>query len=433
MNSSVLQTPEITALDEALGHPAVRPVVEIYKWATEQGLRGANAETVFDEYCRRLVVDGVRLLRGHVSTPTLHPQWSGYGYTWRRQTNAINVQVFLRNGAPSDLWLTSPFAWLIEQAHAGRVTVDMRRHLERGPDQRDFPALVEFHAEGATDYYAAIYVFGENGDPAHGKGVVFSFTTDAPGGFSDFEIELIQSTLPVISLALKAHAGHQIASNLLRTYLGEHTAQRVHTGSILRGATEGLHAALLYADVRGFTKLTDVTPGSEIIEMLDDIFEALIAPMRTRGGHVLKFIGDALLAIFPFEEGDEAYACRMALDSAEEAIGELEKRRVERMEAGRPFAKVDVALHVGDVLYGNFGGVDRLDFTAIGPAVNEVARLEKLCEPLGRTLLMSERFARGASECPGRMTSLGSFTLRGVGEPKQVFGCSKEYADPVAS
>ena len=100
---------------------------------------------------------------------------------------------------------------------------------------------------------------------------------------------------------------------------------------------------------------------------------------------------------------------------------------------GRPFAKVDVALHVGDVLYGNFGGVDRLDFTAIGPAVNEVARLEKLCEPLGRTLLMSERFARGASECPGRMTSLGSFTLRGVGEPKQVFGCSKEYADPVAS
>ena len=112
-----------------------------------------------------------------------------------------------------------------------------------GPDQRDFPALVEFHAEGATDYYAAIYVFGENGDPAHGKGVVFSFTTDAPGGFSDFEIELIQSTLPVISLALKAHAGHQIASNLLRTYLGEHTAQRVHTGSILRGATEGLHAA----------------------------------------------------------------------------------------------------------------------------------------------------------------------------------------------
>jgi adenylate cyclase len=433
MKSSLLEAPVRSELDEALDHPAARPVVEIYKWATELGLRGASAETIFDGYCRNLVVNGIRLLRGHVSTPTLHPQWAGYGYTWRRKTNALNVQVFLRGDTPSEMWLTSPFFNLIDRAQRGERDPQLRRRLEQGPEQRDFPALIEFHAEGATDYFAAISVFGENGDPAQGKGVVYSFTTDAPGGFRDPEIELIQMTLPAVSLALKAHAGHQIATNLLRTYLGDHTASRVHSGSVQRGATEALRAALFYADVRGFTKLTDVTPADQIIDMLDDIFETLIAPMRTRGGHVLKFIGDAVLAIFPFEDGDEAYTCRAALDAAEEAIEALEKRRLERMEAGVPFASVDIALHVGELMYGNFGAVDRLDFTAIGPAVNEVARLEKLCEPLGRKLLMSERFARAAVTCSGRLKALGSFNLRGVSEPKEVFGCAKELSDPVAS
>jgi adenylate cyclase len=195
-----------------------------------------------------------------------------------------------------------------------------------------------------------------------------------------------------------------------------------------------LQAALLYADVRGFTRLSDILSGAEIMDMLDDIFEAVIAPLRSRGGHVLKFIGDAVLAIFPFGERDEAETCRIALDAAEEALASLSARADERRKEGRPFADVDIALHVGEVLYGNFGAVDRLDFTAIGPAVNEVARLEKLCEPLGRHILMSERFANAARRpCGARMRSLGTFTLRGVGAPKEVFGCSKEVADPVAT
>ena len=261
-----------------------------------------------------------------------------------------------------------------------------------------------------------------------------SFTTDAPGGFAEGEIELIQATLPALALALKSHAGHEIASNLLRTYLGEHAGQRVHSGSVRRGVAESLQAALLYADVRGFTRLSDILSGAEIMDMLDDIFEAVIAPLRPRGGHVLKFIGDAVLAIFPFEERDEAETCRIALDAAEEALASLSVRGDERRKEGRPFAEVDIALHVGEVLYGNFGAVDRLDFTAIGPAVNEVARLEKLCEPLGRHILMSDRFANAArTPCGARMRSLGTFTLRGVGAPKEVFGCSKEVADPVAT
>ena len=161
MNSLAVAAPDWGQESAPLFDPEMRPLAEIYKWLTSAGLRGANAEALFDGYCQRLVWAGVRLLRGHVSTRTLHPQWQGYGFTWRRETNAMHVQMFAHNGAPSEVWLTSPFFHLIERARAGEFDAQIRRRLEEGPEQRDFPALVEFHAEGATDYFAAINTFGE--------------------------------------------------------------------------------------------------------------------------------------------------------------------------------------------------------------------------------------------------------------------------------
>jgi adenylate cyclase len=144
--------------------------------------------------------------------------------------------------------------------------------------------------------------------------------------------------------------------------------------------------------------------------------------LRPRGGHVLKFIGDAMLATISFDEPDERAACRRALDAAVEASANLKARNSERDAVGLPFADVDIALHVGEVLYGNVGAADRLDFTVIGPAVNEVVRMEKLCEPLNRQILFSSRFAEAAGQCDGRLESLGQFQLRGVDEAKEIFG-----------
>jgi adenylate cyclase len=178
---------------------------------------------------------------------------------------------------------------------------------------------------------------------------------------------------------------------------------------------------LWYADIRGFTAIGDTTPELIVIELLDAIFETLTASLRPRGGQVLKFLGDGMLAIFPFADATRDEICSQALDAAAEAMNGLDRLNAARLEAGKPIAAVDLGLHLGEVLYGNVGAVDRLDFTVIGPAVNEVARIETLCEPLGRTVLISAELASVVGD-RRRLEPLGSHTLRGVRNPREIYG-----------
>jgi adenylate cyclase len=403
--------------DDALG----RRIIEMHIWAVREGLRGADAYELFDGYCQRLVVCGAPLWRAHTAMETLHPQWNGYGYVWRRDLNAIEPEQYAHGSADEAIFITSPLNALVRRARAGEPNPSMRRRLEAGPDQRDFPVLEEFFALGATDYVAQLLIYGEKGDRSQGSGIVYSFTTDRKGGFSDDDATLVQATLPALSLAMKAHAGHVIASGLLATYLGEDAGRRVHAGSIMRGSVDELRAALWYADIRGFTSISDTLPGTAVIELLNEVFEILTSALRERGGQVLKFIGDGLLATFPFEEADRTETCRRALDAAVEATRNLDALNAERAAAGAPVAPVDLALHLGEALYGNVGATDRLDFTVIGPAINEVARIEALCEPLGRSVLASAEFVAGMMDADRRLKSLGRHTLRGVKGPKEIF------------
>ena len=249
------------------------------------------------------------------------------------------------------------------------------------PNQRDFPILKEFFAQGATDYFAQLFTFGENGDPSQGTGVVYSFASDRRGGFDDNDTALLRATLPGLSLAMKAHAGYVIASALLQTYLGEQTGRRVHAGAIERGSVESLHAVLWFADIRGFTPTSDASPGPVVIELLNSVFEIIAATLRSRGGEVLKFLGDGVLATLSFKEADRARTCQNALDAAAETMRKLEMLNATRAASGVPTVTVDIALHIGEVLYGNVGATDRLDFTVIGPAVKEVTRIERCRTP----------------------------------------------------
>jgi adenylate cyclase len=403
--------------DSVLG----RRVIDTHIWALREGLRGASAYDLFDGYCQRLVVHSVPLWRAHTAMETLHPQWSGYGYTWRRDLNAIQPEQYTRSDITGQEWLSSPMYDLICRARQGEDNPTMRRHLEAGPSERDFPILDEFFAGGATDYLAQLFTFGETGDPSHGTGVAYSFASDRRGGFDDNDAALILATLSCLSLAMKADAGHIIASALLRTYLGNEPGRRVHAGAIERGSVESIYAVLWYADIRGFTPTSDTSPGPVIIDLLNTVFEALTAPLRTRGGEVLKFLGDGMLATLPFAEAERAETCRRALDAAAEATQALADLNTARTAAGLPVVAVDLALHVGEVLYGNVGAADRLDFTVIGPAVNEVARIEALCEPLGRPVLISAEFAAALDDADNRLETLGHYNLRGVREAKEIF------------
>ena len=252
-------------------------------------------------------------------------------------------------------------------------------------------------------------------------GIGYSFATDRPDGFHDDDLVLLKAVLPVVSLAMMTHAGHTIASGLLGAYLGEDAGGRVHAGAIERGSVESIRAVLWYADIRAFTALADTTPGEVVIELLDEVFEALTASIRPRGGQVLKFLGDGMLAIFPFEDVTREQVCRQALDAAVESMSAVDRLNMTRCEAGKPAASVDLALHLGEVLYGNVGAVDRLDFTVIGPAVNEAARIEALCEPLSRRVLVSAEFAVAAGDSR-RLEPLGYHTLRGVRDAREIFG-----------
>lgn len=191
MPSSVPAALDIQLPIRTFDGPLGRRIIETHIWAVREGLRGAAARDLFDGYCQRLVINGVPLWRAHVAMETLHPQWAGYGFTWRRDLNAIQPEQYARGDYTEPEWLNSPMFHLIGRARAGEANPSMRRRLEAGEQQRDFPALAEFFAAGATDYFAQLFTFGERGDPSQGTGVVYSFAADRRGGFDEDDMTLV--------------------------------------------------------------------------------------------------------------------------------------------------------------------------------------------------------------------------------------------------
>jgi adenylate cyclase len=232
--------------------------------------------------------------------------------------------------------------------------------------------------------------------------------------------------LPRLGLSLKATLTYQFAVNLLDTYVGRDAGKRIRSGEIRRGHAEIIRAVVWYADLRGFTALTDTVPTDELQATLDEYFNCMVCPLMGRGGQVLNFIGDGLLATFDLENAGKDSVCREALDSAVEALDLVKRLNAERSAAGQPVMELDLALHLGDVLYGNVGALDRQDFTVIGPAVNEASRIEDQCERLGRNILLSETFAAAAIQCSDRLMSLGRHSLRDVRAPQELFTVKDE-------
>jgi adenylate cyclase len=397
---------------------------DLHVWGIREGLRGTEPTALFADLCRRLTDAGVPVWRAFAGARTLHPQWAGYGYTWRRDGGGVEPQQFPRGDRYEQLIADSAFGYLRRKAAAmapdGEHWISLRRRLS-GPEARlDFPLLTELAADGATDYFAELVRPG--GDEAfHGGGIGYSFATDRADGFSDDDIAILSAVLPVVSLAMRAYAGYAIAAGLLSAYLGHDAGRRVHQGAVERGSVETISAVLWNADIRGFTPIAGDTPGGAIIELLDDVFETLAASLRPRGAQILKFLGDGMLAIFRFDDVRQQETCREALDAATEAMAAIDRMNRTRGATGKRVGSVDLALHLGKVLYGNIGAADRLDFTVIGPAVNEVARIEALCEPLGRNVLVSAEFAAAiGQDC--RLVPLGRHSLRGVREARAIYG-----------
>jgi adenylate cyclase len=382
-----------------------REIRAVVDWLIDGARSAPQPQQVLAELSERLAACGIPLWRVAVFVRTLHPNVMGRRFIWRP---GAQIEV---SEAPFELLETAefrdnPIARVYETGRA------IRRKLTDPNSAVDFPVLADLRAQGVTDYLASPLFFTD------GAIHVVTCTTREPGGFTNTQVAGIEAIITPLARVAEIRALRRTASTLLDTYVGHDAGERILAGRIRVGDIEEIHAAIWLSDMRGFTALADGLPPRVLIDLLNRYFDCQVPVIIDHGAEVLKFMGDGLLAIFTIA-GDETEVCRRALAAARQAQANI----AALSDSAMPGLRFGLALHIGDVLYGNIGSGNRLDFTCIGPAVNCAARIEKLTSQLGRAILASDEFAR---HCPGEFAGLGEFTLAGFSAPQLVFGLEDE-------
>jgi adenylate cyclase len=386
-------------------------------WLHLQTLNGADIGTLIEGFCARLL-EGVAIERAVVGIILPHPQVDASDFIWVRRTERAERQVVTQRAMATP----SPFRHFAETGQE-----ELRFRLD-GEAPQLFPILDELRQRGFTDYIA-LGAFGRPlpqalrpyYPPKTADGVATSFATARAGGFHDAELAVLRTLLRPFAVAVWAAAMYEMAETLLCAYLGDRSGRRVLTGQVRRGQGEIVHAVLWRSDLRGSTALAESASLEVYLATLNAYFDCVVDAVTAHGGEVLKFIGDGVLAMFPFEVGTEAgaVAAQEAVAAAREALERLAAINVSRRQAGENPIRCGIALHTGDAMYGNVGSARRLDFTVMGPAINEVCRLETLCKALSVPFVMSASVANLLRK--EQLQSLGWHTLHGVGRDIAVF------------
>ncbi|NCF26410.1 MAG: adenylate/guanylate cyclase domain-containing protein [Gammaproteobacteria bacterium] len=385
-------------------------------WLMSQALGDGDVRVIVAGCCDRLLAAGIPLWRGFVSFRILHPKFASVSVIWRRdeQSGTVeHIETLHGDAFSSEDWRQSPMNHMLSTQ-----IPFLRRRLKGEEALLDFPVCRELRDQGGSDYVAWMIPFARDDDPGpHLDGVIGSWATDRPSGFSDGEIRSLVRIQRRLVVSLKVQIKQQIAHTVLATYLGRDAGRQVLDGQIKRGDGEMVHAIIWYSDMRDSTRLADSMAAEEFLQTLNSYFECTAGAVLANGGEVLRFIGDAVLAIFPIRDHDPQSACELAMAAAGDAASRLQALNEER--AGHDLEALDygLGLHVGDVMFGNIGVQERLEFSVIGPAANEVARIESLTKTLGHRALASVEFARCM---PRRFESAGKHTLKGVGAPLEV-------------
>jgi adenylate cyclase len=386
-------------------------------WVTEAGLIGRTESEVMAGFCQRVVEAGIPLARALVILDTLHPIYEGRAFRWRADApQSVEAVDYGRTneGEAAENWRRSAFFHLLQSGE--RM---LRRRLVAG-DSADFLTIEQARDEGMTDYVALIHRFAAEAVIGEMDCVYSSWATDAARGFGEDEVGALKQLAPYLNLAVKSAALARMAGTLAATYLGRDAGQRVMSGRIMRGVAEKISAVLWSSDLHGYTHISDNSPPEQIIPLLNDYADVVISAVHRHGGDVLKLIGDGTLAIFAARDRHEA--CLAALAAAAQVRRDAAKLNADRAGAGLATTPVYLALHVGEVFYGNIGSKDRLDFTVIGPAVNEVSRILAMSRSVERDLLLSENFVDALGpDLRRRLASVGRYALRGVGRPQELF------------
>jgi adenylate cyclase len=399
-------------------------------WLTRAGLAGTAETDIVAGFCERCVAVGLPLGRVHVFIDTLHPVHEGRLFRWGysptepplveygRTTPELAAVSDAEDVTAAERWRRSPFYRMLQTGESL-----LRRRLA-AEGEGEFSVVPEMRAAGMTDYVAIISRFAAEGVIGEMDCVYSSWATKDPDGFTDGQIAGLKRIVPFLALAIKAVALARMTGTLMRTYLGRDAAQRVLSGRIVRGLADRIDAVIWFSDLRGFTRITDTAP-EQVIPLLNDYADVIVSAVEQHGGDVLKLMGDGTLAIFT--AGNRSRACSAALSAAVAArhgIAELNRRRT---ADGRPVTDMYLGLHAGEVFYGNVGSRERLDFTVVGPAVNEVSRIAAMCRSVDQPILMSSAFA-DVGGMRRRLVSIGRYALRGVAAPEELFTLDPEAA-----
>lgn len=400
-----------TSLDEE-AQKRVRPIVT---WLLEERLNIGRTTFLFALYCQRLRDIGISLDRATIHMPQLHPQISARSLLWLRDSGGALETGHRHSDSTDDFYLRSPVRVIYE----GGPRIHARIAGREGPFE--FPILDDLRRDGYAEYFMLPFAF------ATGRVNAIGFATKDQKGFDTLDQASLGATLPAFAAVLELNQNQRTARSLLDTYVGRNSGERILNGAVQRGQGEEIHAVVWYCDLRGFTKLSQCEELAPVIALLNDYFDCMAGPVEARGGEILKFVGDAMLAIFSCESTREAKcaAADTAITAAEEALARIESLNLERQDRGAVPLRAGVAIGVGKVMYGNIGTADRLDFTVIGPVVNLVSRLEALSLDLDPPIVVSESLARSSRRS---FRELGRFALKGIPEEQMAL-----TPEPIAS
>ncbi len=373
-------------------------------------LAAPDEESLLSSVHALLAGYGIDLFRMSVGAVELSPTHDLRMTALTRGKGFSHIAVDTRIASVGYMAKISPFVamWQNKVDH-------MRVRLHAGEDA-GFAFLAGLHAEGATDFLALSYSLPTGRLPG-GDTTIMSFVSDAPGGFDEAALATLRAVARQLALGATLAAASRSGAAALDTYLGPLAAQRVREGNILRGRAEPLRAVVWSSDLIGFTRIAEAVDTAELLSLLNDYTGELVAAVSAHGGEVLKFIGDGLLAIFPAGDGGPC----AALSAAREARERIGKLNDTRRAAGLPCTDFCLGLHLGELLFGNFGAAERLDFTVLGPAVNEVSRMLGLSKTLDQRVLASAAFHAELGERAAELVSVGRYALRGVGTPQHLF------------
>ncbi len=397
-------------------------IAKLASWLAKAGLEGRTETVLVEGFCQRAAAAGLPLARAIVFIDTLHPIHEGRAFRWEREKPEATLTEYGRSteGEAAERWRTSPWFRMLQDGDSL-----LRRRIPADGDL-EFPMFADLRVAAITEFVAIINRFAADGAIGEMDSFYSSWMTDRVEGFSEDEIAALKRLTPFLGLAIKSVSLARIAETLVETYLGRDAGRRVLQGRIARGVADRIKTVLWFSDLRNYTRISDTSPPEQIIPLLNDYAEAVVTAIHENSGDVLKLIGDGVLAIFPAE--DRARACAAALKAAKEARAAVEALNARRLAEGLPATDMYLGLHLGVVFYGNIGSQERLDFTVVGPAVNEVSRIAAMCRSVDQPILISENFAELFAGERRPFVSVGRYALRGVGKPQELFTLDAELA-----